>query len=117
MIAEVRLILALTVFVASLGVVTSGRLVVPRDLRISANGDDEHCFPADVNKPISWSPPSDKKRLAPVSLGGQLIVPSPSSALAPLVSRGGVVRVAPVVRPAGDATRLASPRAPPCFPS
>jgi hypothetical protein len=114
----VRLILALTVFMASLGVVTSGRLVVPRDLRVTANGsDDERCFPGDVNKPIRWCPPSDKKRLPPVSLGGQPIVPSPCSVSAPLVSRGGVVRVAPVVRPTGDATRLASPRAPPGFPS
>jgi hypothetical protein len=114
----VRSVLALTVFVASLGVVTSGRLPVPREVRITSTGSGpEPGFTAIVHSPVRWSPAAHQKRPAPLPIGGRtafLGAPSPTPFPAGWIA---IASLAPTPHVERVASGPASPRAPPRRPA
>jgi len=111
---HVRLILALAVFVASLGVATSGRLPGPRDARLTTGGTGpDREFAVIVDAAVRWSSVAYKKRTAPTPSGMRpavlslpTVVPRPEGWVA-------TVSLTPAVHLGNAASFPSSPRAPP----
>ncbi|HEY3358366.1 MAG TPA: hypothetical protein VGQ83_34275 [Polyangia bacterium] len=108
-----RLILAIAVFLGSLGVATSGRLPGPRTARLTTSGSgQDHLFVAITDAPVRWTSALLKKRPTPTPVSrpaapaAHFSIPTPdraSRAVLPL----------PAAHAGGAASRPASPRAPP----
>lgn len=113
----VRVILALAVFGASLGVVPSGRLPATGDLRISASGGQEPSLTAIVQPPVRWSPAPHKKRPLPPPSGGHPALVGVLAVTQPGDGWTVAVEVPHAPRADRPSRRPASPRAPPRLPA
>jgi hypothetical protein len=114
---RVRLILALAVFAASLGVATSWRLSGPRDARLAAGGTDpELQLEVIVDAAVRWSSVAHKKRSAPTPGGLRPALLTLPTAVPRPAGWVATVRFAVAVQSGRAASFPASPRAPPRSP-